>query len=220
MSAPKFDEIYAAPDVVSSGSATLAHPPRFLPGPDGLIAVYGRGDRAWHFDGFVRQVYPMGELAAVDVEHDYLDGMTRNVYLVRADSLPPMPCPRRYVHSRIGAICRERGISVRQLAKRMDVHIGVARWLMADVLDRIDTDHLDRLCEVLMVQPGDLFVLRDVPRSTTLTLRQAAAYLRVRPSRLKQLVRQGEIKGCKVKDRWQFQGTDVAEYVRQTKRNE
>jgi DNA-binding Xre family transcriptional regulator len=209
------DDVYIAPDVVRQSGSVLAHPPRFLPGPDALIALYLRGQEGWRFDGFVTAVHPLGELAAVYVQSTLAHHAppTHDLYIVRADALP-RPRPRVYVHARIGAVCREQGISARQLAERLGVAVDVARWLMAEALDRIDTEHLDRLCEMLNVQPGDLFVLRDIPRPTTLTLREAAAYLRVRPSRLKRAVRHGRLKGCKEQGQWQFDWADIVEYMK------
>lgn len=100
----RFDDIFAAPNVVEKGSATLAHAPHFLPGPDGLIAVYGKGEQTWFFDGFVTVVHPFGAFAAVEVEHAQHDEPTRDLYIVRADSLPaPARLPGVVLAADIGA---------------------------------------------------------------------------------------------------------------------
>ncbi len=209
------NDVYVAPDVVTNTCSLLAHAPHFLPGPDNLIAVYlsGPGGDQWHFDGFVTQVHHLGDLAAVRVQTTLVHGEepTYMLYIVRAASLP---MPRRYIHARIGAVCRERGISARQLADRMGVPIDRARWLMADVMDEIDTAELGALCKALGVQPADLLVVADVPPPTVLTLRQACAYFRMGRRTVKRFVKQGRLKGYKIKGQWSFDWADVVDYMR------
>jgi excisionase family DNA binding protein len=155
----------------------------------------------------------------VDV-HDLqeLEKIEQALGLSAADLMLP-PAPRRYIHARIGAVCRERGISARQLADMTGWHVDRARWLMADVMDEIDLGELAALCTALSVQPADLLVVSNVPPPMTVTLRQVAAYLRVGRSTIKRLVAQGLLRGSKVEGRWVFLRADVVEYVRQqTKR--
>ncbi len=60
--------------------------------------------------------------------------------------------------NRIGDVARLRDLNVQQLANKAKVSYGTAHGLYTGASKRIDLDILDRMCEALEVQPGDLFV--------------------------------------------------------------
>jgi putative transcriptional regulator len=61
--------------------------------------------------------------------------------------------------NRIGEIARQRGITkITELAERAGLAYNTAHALYTGRTTRIDYDTLDRLCETLSVQPGDLLV--------------------------------------------------------------
>lgn len=70
---------------------------------------------------------------------------------------------RRNAHSgwvdvRIGKLCRKRGITSAELAKRIGCSVELAQRYMGDTMEQIDVAHLAMLCEILQVQPSELFV--------------------------------------------------------------
>jgi len=61
--------------------------------------------------------------------------------------------------NRVGEIARDRGITkITELAERAGLAYNTAHALYTGRTTRIDYDTLDRLCETLDVQPGDLLV--------------------------------------------------------------
>jgi putative transcriptional regulator len=60
--------------------------------------------------------------------------------------------------NRIGTIAGERGISVKELSERADITYNTALNLIRGTTSRIDFDVLDRVCEVLNAEPGELLV--------------------------------------------------------------
>ena len=68
--------------------------------------------------------------------------------------------------SRVKEVMDRQSITVRDLAKRADIAYNTANALYRGYQTRIDLPILDRVCEVLGVQPGDLFVRQlDEPTS-------------------------------------------------------
>ncbi|GAB4193773.1 MAG: hypothetical protein OHK0022_09030 [Roseiflexaceae bacterium] len=66
--------------------------------------------------------------------------------------------------NRIGLLANARGISVRDLSQRARITYNTALGLVRGTPTRIDLDVLDRVCEVLDVQPGDVLVRVSKPR--------------------------------------------------------
>jgi putative transcriptional regulator len=61
--------------------------------------------------------------------------------------------------NRVGEIARKRGITkITELAERSGLAYNTAHALFTGRTTRIDYDTLNRLCETLNVQPGDLLV--------------------------------------------------------------
>jgi putative transcriptional regulator len=71
--------------------------------------------------------------------------------------------------SRVGEIARQRGITkITELAERAGLAYNTAHSLFTGRTTRIDYDTLDRLCETLDVQPGELLV--HVKHASAMTL--------------------------------------------------
>jgi putative transcriptional regulator len=62
------------------------------------------------------------------------------------------------IHNRVGEVAAQRGISTQELSNRADIAYNTALNLVRGVSSRIDLDVLDRVCEVLGAEPGDLLV--------------------------------------------------------------
>lgn len=60
--------------------------------------------------------------------------------------------------NRIGEVAKERGMSVKQVSEKADIAYNTALNLFRGVATRIDLDVLDKVCEALDAQPGDLLV--------------------------------------------------------------
>ena len=60
--------------------------------------------------------------------------------------------------NKTGELAAQRGISTQALADSAGIAYNTALNLVRGVSSRIDLDVLDRVCEVLDVQPGDLLV--------------------------------------------------------------
>jgi putative transcriptional regulator len=61
--------------------------------------------------------------------------------------------------NRVGEIARKRGITkITELAERAGLAYNTAHALFTGRTTRIDYETLDRLCQTLCAQPGDLFV--------------------------------------------------------------
>ena len=157
-----FDAAYIAPDVALDTSE-LTYPPSFGTGPDGTLSIFLRGaDEEAAFSGQVTQVHRAGALALVEVSDTTVEPLTdapplRIVYLVSAATLPK-PTPLHLV-SRIGALCRERGITAKELAARASFSVSTARRLMRGEVRTIKATHLERVCGVLDVSIGEILVL-------------------------------------------------------------
>lgn len=67
--------------------------------------------------------------------------------------------------NRIGEVAAQRGVGTKELADRADIAYNTALNLMRGVVTRIDLEVLDRVCEALDVQPGDLLVRAQKARS-------------------------------------------------------
>lgn len=64
----------------------------------------------------------------------------------------------RQVEVRIGRLCRERDMTPAALAKRLGCSVELAQRYMAATVEQIDVAHLALICDILQVQPSDLFV--------------------------------------------------------------
>lgn len=62
------------------------------------------------------------------------------------------------VVNRIGTLANARGISVKELSERAEITYNTALNLVRGTTSRIDFDVLDRVCEVLNAEPGELLV--------------------------------------------------------------
>ncbi len=62
------------------------------------------------------------------------------------------------IENRVAGIMRERGINVSQLSERAGITYRSAHGLYTATSQRIDLPTLAKVCEVLQVQVGDLFV--------------------------------------------------------------
>lgn len=62
------------------------------------------------------------------------------------------------IRMRIGELARAQGLTIKALAERAGVAYNTAHALYTSRATRIDLDTLDRMCDALHVQPGDLFV--------------------------------------------------------------
>jgi putative transcriptional regulator len=62
------------------------------------------------------------------------------------------------IENRIGRVMRERGLTPSELATRAGLAHNTALALYRGVSTRIDLPVLDRVCEVLGTQPGDLLI--------------------------------------------------------------
>ena len=60
--------------------------------------------------------------------------------------------------NRIGEIAAQRGLSTQDLSDRADIAYNTALNLVRGVVTRIDLEVLDRVCEALDAEPGDLLV--------------------------------------------------------------
>lgn len=66
--------------------------------------------------------------------------------------------------NRIGEVAKERGMSVQQVSDKADIAYNTALNLFRGVVTRIDLEVLDKVCEALGAEPGDLLVR--VPNKT------------------------------------------------------
>lgn len=60
--------------------------------------------------------------------------------------------------NRIGDVARQRDLNVQQLANKAKVSYGTAHGLYTGASKRIDLDVLDKMCQALDAQPGELLV--------------------------------------------------------------
>ncbi len=58
---------------------------------------------------------------------------------------------------RVGKIAKEKGISIQELADRAGIAYNTAKALYRGHSSRIDLPILERICQVLEVEPGALF---------------------------------------------------------------
>lgn len=70
----------------------------------------------------------------------------------------PNEAERVMIVSRVKEVMDRQGITVRELADRAHITYNTANALYRGYQTRVDLPILDRVCEVLDVQPGDLFV--------------------------------------------------------------
>lgn len=61
----------------------------------------------------------------------------------------------------IGAIVRQRGMKIKEFAEEAGLAYNTAHDLYTGRFSRIGLDVLDKVCRVLEVQPGELFVWVD-----------------------------------------------------------
>jgi putative transcriptional regulator len=66
------------------------------------------------------------------------------------------------IRMRIGELARAHGLTIKALAERAGVAYNTAHALYTSRATRIDLDTLDRMCDALQVQPGDIFVRHTV----------------------------------------------------------
>ncbi|WP_025847566.1 helix-turn-helix domain-containing protein [Paenibacillus ehimensis] len=60
------------------------------------------------------------------------------------------------IRSKLKEIADSRGLSIRQIATGSDCHFEVVRRMYNDTMERYPRDLLDKLCEFLEVDVGDL----------------------------------------------------------------
>jgi putative transcriptional regulator len=63
--------------------------------------------------------------------------------------------------NRIGEVCREQNLNIKQLADKAEVAYNTAHDLYTGRVSRIGLEVLDRVCRVLQTQPGELLVWVD-----------------------------------------------------------
>lgn len=66
---------------------------------------------------------------------------------------------KKVVRLRIDELLDEQGISTAKFVEKADIAYNTALGLRRGVVSRIDLEVMARVCEVLNVQPGDLFEL-------------------------------------------------------------
>lgn len=62
------------------------------------------------------------------------------------------------VKLRVRELADELGMNIRTLANQAGISYNSAHALYNGHVSRVDLDTLDRLCDVLKVEPGDLFI--------------------------------------------------------------
>lgn len=70
------------------------------------------------------------------------------------------------IELRVGTVAKQQGFTIKSLAERAGVAYNTAHSLCTGRATRIDLDTLDRLCQALEAEPGDLLI-RLVPTETT-----------------------------------------------------
>lgn len=66
--------------------------------------------------------------------------------------------------SRIKEVMDAQGLTVRQLSEQASIAYNTAHALYKGHTGRVDLDILDRVCKILDVQPGDLFIRVEDPQ--------------------------------------------------------
>ncbi len=61
---------------------------------------------------------------------------------------------------RIGELAKDQGLTIKALAARAGVAYNTAHSLYTSRATRIDLDTLDRICDALRVEPGDILIRR------------------------------------------------------------
>lgn len=69
--------------------------------------------------------------------------------------------PKKEIRLKISELLEDRKMSTAEFVKQTGVAYNTALGLRRGVVTRIDLDVMARVCEVLQVQPGDLFELVD-----------------------------------------------------------
>ncbi len=69
---------------------------------------------------------------------------------------------KKTIKLRINELLESRSISTAEFVKRTGLAYNTALGLRRGVVTRIDLDVLARVCDILEVQPGDLFELKEI----------------------------------------------------------